>query len=245
MPASSGTSANVRGVICRPLLRFAVREAGHGNAREPQDRFRMPEQHALEGACGERCQLRVAQRPHARRSPARDDQAHLADGFARGDAANQLAARSVDAEAAADHEVDGIGRRAGLEQDAAARQGHPLELGDRGIDDAFRKAGKQRERREHRPGIGPRVDLGPVVLGVHGSGTIARSIAAARIAAHDCDGPQAAGAHLEGGRGDSPRRSRELRRHRAARRRRRGARASSAMRSRSRPRASSCPGIAC
>ena len=98
----------------------------------------MPEQHALESRCGQHCQFRVAQRPHARSSPARDDQAHLADGFAGGDAANQLAARSIDPEAAADHEVDGVGRCAGFEQDAAAREGHPPELGDRGIDDAPR-----------------------------------------------------------------------------------------------------------
>ena len=71
----------------RPLLRLAVRETGHGNAREPQDRFRVAEQHALESRCGQHRQFRVAQRPHARSSPARDNQAHLADGFAGGDAA--------------------------------------------------------------------------------------------------------------------------------------------------------------
>jgi hypothetical protein len=155
------------------LLPFAVDQALHGQLREAQDRVRVPEQYPPERGRGQCREFRVAQRAHRRRARPRHDQTHLADGLARDDAADELAARPVHAEAAAHDEVDGVGGVSRLEQEPAARQGHPLELGDGLVDYALRKAREKGQRREHRPGVGPRVDLGPVVLGFHGIGTIA------------------------------------------------------------------------
>ena len=59
--ASSAALARARD----PSIRVTV------SAREPQDRFRVPEQHALERRRGQHRQFRVAQRPHGRSRAAR------------------------------------------------------------------------------------------------------------------------------------------------------------------------------
>ena len=124
------------------VLALAVHEAIHAQAGEAQDRFRMAEQDTLEGRRRQRRELGVAQRPHRRGARPRDDDAHLADGLAGGDAADELAARAVHAEAAAHDEVDRVRGAARLEQRATARQRQPLETGDGLVYDALRQSGE-------------------------------------------------------------------------------------------------------
>ena len=109
------------------VLAFAVHEAIHAQAGEPQDRFRMAEQDALKRRRRQHRELGVAQCPHRRSARPRDDDAHLADGLAGRDSPDELAARAVHAKAAAHHEVDRVRGAARLEQRPTARQRQPLE----------------------------------------------------------------------------------------------------------------------